>query len=93
MFLLLTYFFYKFLSGDTPINSDTLDGYDAVQYYFFTNFLTSKYLLDLQILLRFQLKFEYSYTDFITPLEILHLFQRAEEIEEEKKNKEKDIRN
>lgn len=80
------------MSGDSPINQDTLEGYDAVQYYFFTNFLTQRYLLDIQILLRFQLKTEYSYTDFITPLELLHFLRRAEEIEEEKKKREEDKR-
>lgn len=84
-FRLLTYFFYNFLTGDSPVNSDTLDGYDAVQYYFFTNFLTRQYLWDVQILLRFQLKTEYTYTDIITPLELLHLLRRAEQIEEERK--------
>jgi len=43
------------------------------------------YLTDLQILLKFQLKMEYQYTEYITPLEILHLYTKAEKIEEDKK--------
>lgn len=89
-FLLLTYFFYNFLKSDIPIEEDVLAAYDLVQYYFFTNFLSFKYLFDIQILLRFQLKIEYSFTDLISPIEILHYLQRAEELEEEKKNKERE---
>jgi hypothetical protein len=70
-----------------------LDSYEYIQYFFFTNYLSREYLSDLQILLRFQLKTEYLYTESISPLELLHLYDTASKIEEEKKKKLEESKN
>ena len=81
------------MGGDSPIDVGTLDSYDYIHYFFFTNYLHRDYLADLQILLRFQLKTEYLYTEYISPLEILHLYDTAQKIEEEKKKKLEESKN
>ena len=87
IFHLLTSFFFNFIGSDYPITVDSIENYDAIQYYFFTNFLAHKYLWDVQILLRFSLKVDFAYSDFQLPVELMYLYQQAEKIEQEKKDK------
>ena len=54
------------------------------QYYFFTNFLSHNYLVDIQIFLRMSLKMEYMYTEFLVPAELLYMYSQAEKLETEK---------
>lgn len=88
---LLISFFYKYIGADYPITQGVVDNFDALQYYFFTNFLDFKYLFDVQIFLRFVLKMEYLYTDYILPLELTYLHQQAEKLEETRKNQLDDM--
>lgn len=78
-------FFYSFLHTDYPVSSTFVDIYDLIQFYFFTNSWSYNYIYDLQIFVRFSLKMEYQYTDFINPIELEILFTKAEKLEEEKK--------
>jgi len=81
----LTSFFYNFIGSNSPVTAEFLENFDAIQYYFFTNFLAYKYLYDIQIFLRFSIKVDYSYSDFLLPVDLLYLHQQAEKIEEERK--------
>jgi len=86
-FHLLISFFYKFIGADYPVTTEALENFGAVQYYFFTDFLDFNSLYDIQIFLRFSLKMEYLYTDFVLPIELLSLKVRSEKLEEERKNR------
>ena len=82
---LLTSFFFNFFGGDEALSEDIIEVYEQLQYYFITNFYSFAYLLDIQIFLRFSLKMEYLYTDGLTPIELMMLAQRAEQLEADKK--------
>ena len=90
IFHLLTSFFYNYIGADYPIDVDSVDNFEAVQYYFFTNFYSRNYLYDIQVLLRFSLKMEYTYTEYILPLDLIYLQQRAEQLEAERKKQFED---
>lgn len=92
-FPLLTSFFYKFIGADYPITVEAIENFSAVQYYFFTDFLDFNILYDIQIFLRYAIKMEYSYTDFILPIELISLKIRAEKLEAERKEHMKDATN
>ena len=62
-----------------------MDNFETIQYYFFTNFYSRTYLYDIQILLRFSLKMEYVYTDYLLPIDLAYLQQRAEQLDTERK--------
>ena len=64
--------------------------YDDIQYYFITNFLSYSYITDLQLMMRFSIKLDVSYTDLITPVEFTMWQAKMEKIEEaRKKDREK----
>lgn len=91
IFHLLTSFFYNFIGADYPITSEVVDNFEAIQYYFFTNFYSRNFLYDIQVLLRFSLKMEYIYTEYILPIELAYLQQRAEQLEIERKKQFDDV--
>ncbi len=44
----------------------------------------------MQIFLRLSIKMDYQFTDFITPVELHKIFDKAEKLEEEKKKSAND---
>jgi hypothetical protein len=80
-------FFYKFIGSDYPITVEIIENFDAIQYFFFTNFLAYKSLYTIQIALRFTFKMEYLYTEFLLPVDLLYLKQEADDFEEAKQAK------
>jgi len=90
IFRSLTPFFYKFIGADYPITVEALENFSAIQYYFFTDFLDFNSLYDIQIFLRYAIKMEYLYTEFLLPIELVALKGRADKLEEERKDRMKD---
>lgn len=61
-----------------------LDDYDAIQYYFMTNFLSYDYITDLQLMMRFSIKLDYTYSEFLTPVMFLGWQATMNKVEEER---------
>jgi len=88
---LLISFFYNYIGADYPVTLESVDNFEAIQYYFFTNFYSHHYLYDIQVLLRFSLKMEYLYTEYILPIDLVYLQQRAEQLEVDRKKQFDDV--
>ena len=55
---------------------------DIVEYQFVSNLLTRDYLLDIQIVLRFNLKLDYAYTDLLTYTDLTYYEEFNRKLEE-----------
>lgn len=55
---------------------------DIVEYQFISNLLTRDYLLDIQIVLRFNLKLDYAYTDLLTYTDLTYYEEFNRKLEE-----------
>lgn len=77
--------FSNYLGIDFPITLDFLDDYDALQYYFITDYLGYEYITDLQLMMRFSIKLDYAYSDMLTPVIFLGWKAKMDRIEEQRK--------
>jgi hypothetical protein len=67
----------------------TLEYYEIIEnilFSFFHNGLTYEDILSLQIYLRTAIKTEFMFTEFITPIEFMNLYNIAQKIEQKKED-------
>ena len=79
-----TSFFSSILNTDIPITLEYYEIIESVLFGFFHNGLTYEDILGIQIFLRASIKTEFMFTEFITPIEFMNLYNIAQKIEQKK---------
>jgi hypothetical protein len=88
----LTCFFSKYIGSDYPLDLDVWTYLDNKIFYFFTNGLFYKDLLEVEVLLRFSLKMEFAYVQNITPIDLLNYLSISDRLEEARKKSMEDMK-
>lgn len=85
-------FFNKYIGSDYPIDEEVWNHLDNKEMHFFTNGLSYAELMEIEVLLRFSLKMEFMYTQYITPLELLGYVSISNRLEEARKKSMEDVK-